>query len=243
MPRISLVVFDLAGTTVHDDDFVTRCLYEGARQVGLATSCAEIGRNIGTNKRHLYRWLIARGRGADLLLEQMGTARLDDAGERLADEAFRRYEQEMIALYRSECREVDGTSATFAWLKERGIKVATDTGFHKSINEAVHDRLGWRAQGLVDLAVDVQDVPGERGRPAPYMLFLAMQRLGIESVHEVVKVGDQPADLLEGHNAGCRGVIGVLSGSMTAKELGGYWHTHLIPSVADLPALMERAFL
>ena len=67
-----------------------------------------------------------------------------------------------------------------------------------------------------------------------------MPELGITSVHQVVKVGDQPADMLEGINAGCRGVIGVLSGPLDAATLGAHRHTHLIPSVADLPQLFVK---
>ena len=93
------------------------------------------------------------------------------------------------------------------------------------------------------LAVDVEHVPGEIGRPAPFMLFYAMTHFNIQSVHEVIKIGDTPADMLEGRNAGCRGVIGVLSGPRPVTDWGKYWHTHVIQSVADLPQLIESEFL
>lgn len=234
-----MVMFDLAGTTVRDESYVARCLHRAAIDVGIDASQEEIGRNIGTNKRDLYKLLIARQRGVDADLERIGTIAVADSDAALAEEAFHVYERYMLDLYRQEIREVHGASDVFRWLHDRGVRVATDTGFHKQINEAIMDSLGWLRDGLVDAAMDVQDIPGERGRPAPYMIFAAMQRLGVTSVHDVVKVGDQPADLLEGVNAGCRGVIGVLSGPLGAVELGAYRHTHLIPSVADLPRLLE----
>jgi phosphonatase-like hydrolase len=233
-------MFDLAGTTVRDESYVARCLHRAARDVGLDVTEDEIGRNIGTNKRDLYKLLIARSRGLDVSLERIGTIDVSDEDARLADEAFQIYERYMLDLYRNEIQEVPGASDTFRWLHQRGVKVATDTGFHKQINQAIMDSLGWLRDGLVDVAMDVQDIPGERGRPAPYMIFHAMEQLGVTSVSEVVKVGDQPADLLEGTNAGCRGVIGVLSGPLDAATLGAHRHTHLIPSVADLPPLIER---
>ena len=146
----------------------------------------------------------------------------------------------MIDYYRNETREVPGASETFRWLHDHGVKVATDTGFHKHINETIMDQLGWIRDGLVDVAMDVQDIAGERGRPAPYMIFRAMERLGVTSVRDVVKLGDQPSDLLEGANAGCRGVVGVLSGPLDALTLGSRAHTHLIASVADLPQLIQN---
>lgn len=235
-----MVMFDLAGTTVQDDNYVAQCLHRAAVDVGIDAPLDEIGRNIGTNKRDLFRLLIARSRGVDASLERIGTVEVSEKDGGVAEDAFQLYERYMLELYRSEVREVPGAEETFRWLHERGVKIATDTGFHKQINQAIMESLGWLRDGLVDIAMDVQDIPGERGRPAPYMLFRAMEQLGVTSVRQVVKVGDQPADMLEGTNAGCRGVVGVLSGPLDAATLGTHPHTHLVPSVADLPALFER---
>jgi hypothetical protein len=43
-------------------------------------------------------------------------------------------------------------------------------------------------------------------------------------------------------HAGVRGVVGVLSGSQDSEHLGSIEHTHIIPSVAELPALIDSAF-
>lgn len=69
-----------------------------------------------------------------------------------------------------------------------------------------------------------------------------MFELGIQSVHEVIKIGDTPADLLSGYNAGCVGNIGVLSGANSRDVLMRYPHTHIIDSVANLPHLIENFF-
>ncbi len=105
------------------------------------------------------------------------------------------------------------------------------------------DGLGWVRNGLVDISVDVEHIPGEIGRPAPFMIFYAMTRLDVQSVHEVIKIGDTPADMLEGRNAGCRGVVGVMSGPRPVTAWGKYWHTHVIPSVKELPELIESEFI
>jgi len=91
--------------------------------------------------------------------------------------------------------------------------------------------------------VDVEHIPGDRGRPAPFMIFYAMSQLDVQSVHEVIKIGDTPADMLEGRNAGCRGVVGVLSGPRPVTAWGKYWHTHVIESVKELPELINSEFM
>lgn len=242
MGPIRMVMFDLSGTTVYDEGFVTDCLHQAAQEVGIAGTKEFIARNIGTNKRHLFRFLIARERDGSLDLKSFASVAMGKDDEALADRAFDVYEQLMLKVYRRETKEVPGASDTFRWLHDRNILVATDTGFHRAITDVIMEKLGWLRDGLVDLSVNVQDIPGEIGRPAPYMLFHAMQRLGVHAVENVVKVGDQPADLMEGTNAGCRGVVGVLSGSAGAEVLGGFRHTHLIPSVADLPRLIADEF-
>jgi phosphoglycolate phosphatase-like HAD superfamily hydrolase len=74
------------------------------------------------------------------------------------------------------------------------------------------------------------------------MIFLAMERTGVHDARSVVVVGDTPLDLQAGTNAGAGGVVGVLTGTHGWQSLGAVRHTHLIPSVADLPALLRADF-
>ena len=70
------------------------------------------------------------------------------------------------------------------------------------------------------------------------MIFHAMESARVNSVAEVVAVGDTPLDLQAGTNAGVRAVVGVLTGAATAENLRKEPHTHILPSVAHLPALL-----
>jgi phosphonatase-like hydrolase len=242
MGKIGMVMFDLSGTTVQDDTGVRDCLYRAAAEFGLDTTPEEILLHMGTNKIHLYQFLIAREQGKEIDIKDL--ERIKDPGSyERAKGVFDRYQEIMIDHYRKNVWEVPGASDVFRWCHAQGIKVTTDTGFHHAVVEAIMDGLGWLRDGLVDLSVDVEDIPGQIGRPAPFMIFHAMTQLNVQSVHEVIKVGDTPADMLEGRNAGCRGVIGVLSGPRPVTTWGKYWHTHVIPSVADLPDLIESEFL
>lgn len=241
MDTIRMVMFDLSGTTVYDDTGVRDCLYQAAQEFELKTTPDEILLHMGTNKIHLYQFLIARERGQDIDFRHFEKIRDPDTYD-LAKQVFDRYEEIMIAHYRTRVREVPGASDTFRWCHAHGIKVATDTGFHGQITEAIMEGLGWIRDGLVDCAVHVEHIPGERGRPAPFMIFHAMAQLDVQSVHEVIKIGDTPADMLEGRNAGCAGVVGVLSGPRPVTAWGRYWHTHVIPSVKELPELITAEF-
>ena len=123
------------------------------------------------------------------------------------------------------------------WLRERGVKVAATSALDTDLSEPMLEQLGW-AEGLFDCKVSTEEVP--QGRPAPYMIFLAMMRTGTVDVRRVAAVGDTPVDLKAGSNAGAGWVIGVLSGAHGLETLGATPHTHILNSVADLPRLLER---
>ena len=65
-----------------------------------------------------------------------------------------------------------------------------------------------------------------------------MSRLGVADSNNVAKVGDTPADLQEGQNAGCGLIVGVTGGTHTRDELEPHPHTHLIETIADLPRVL-----
>ena len=74
------------------------------------------------------------------------------------------------------------------------------------------------------------------------MILRAMKEAGVENVSEVINVGDTPLDLRAGTNAGVAGIVGVLTGMHTEERLRREPHTHIIPSVAELPELLQKDF-
>jgi phosphoglycolate phosphatase-like HAD superfamily hydrolase len=96
--------------------------------------------------------------------------------------------------------------------------------------------VGWSRNVLIDATISSDEVA--RGRPYPDMIQDLMNRLGVEDPQRVAKVGDTPADLEEGRNAGCGLVIGVTAGTHSREQLERYPHTHLIETIAELPALL-----
>lgn len=96
-----------------------------------------------------------------------------------------------------------------------GFKVALTTGFTRDVADMVLDGVGWRVGpledgGMVDALVTADEVAA--GRPAPYMIFRAMERAGVVDVRRVVVAGDTGADLVAGTRSGAGLVAGVLSG-------------------------------
>jgi phosphonatase-like hydrolase len=229
MHTINLVVFDMAGTTVEDRGQVSAAFTGALDELGITLTGETLQPWRGASKREVLRAFVEQRFGP----EDSGNAlRVEQAYARFCEDLERRYRDEGV-------HPVPGAEATFAWLRERGVRVALTTGFYRTVTDLILQALGWQ-HDVVDASVCSDEVP--QGRPAPYLIFRAMEATGATDVGRVVKVGDTALDLQAGANAGVRGIVGVLSGSQTVERLGRVTHTHLIPSVAELPVLLDRAF-
>lgn len=126
---------------------------------------------------------------------------------------------------------------TFERLRSTGIRVALTTGFDRQLVERILAAVSWAP--LLDGWVAGDEVP--RGRPAPFMIFRALERCGVEDVRPVAVVGDTRLDLEAAWNAGATWRIGVLSGAHDRATLAAAPATHLLPSVAERPGLWPTA--
>jgi phosphonatase-like hydrolase len=227
---ISLAVFDIAGTLMEDTGVLARSFLQAFEVSGIPASEAEIQELRGAAKRDVIKHFAAKhlGQGSPQIEEKV-------------DEAYSTFRRLLEGNYRAEdIKPIAGAKDTLEWLRDREILIATTTGFYRQVRDLILEKLRWDGS-FFDCNVCSDDVP--RGRPAPYMIFECMSRLKVSDVHKVIVIGDTPLDLQAGCNAGCEGVIGVLSGSHGIETLGMTRHTHIIPSVASLPTLMEKEFL
>jgi phosphoglycolate phosphatase len=222
MTPIRMVALDMAGTTVDDAGAVEEA-FQGALDV-LALTASELAedpaayvrRTMGQSKIEVFTQLVGgdRHRAAK------------------ANEAFERVFAQAVS--RGEVAAIPGAETTLSYLREHDIRICLTTGFASSTRDLIIRTLGW--EGAVDLALSPDDAG--RGRPWPDMILTAVLRLRIDDVAEVAVVGDTTSDLQAGSRAGASMVVGVLSGAHTKTELDAAPHTHLIDSVADLPALL-----
>jgi phosphoglycolate phosphatase len=126
-----------------------------------------------------------------------------------------------------------GAETALNALRARGVRICLTTGFSAGTRELLMDVLGWR--DLVDLSLSPGD--GIRGRPYPDLILTALMRLDIDAVQEVAVAGDTTSDLVAGTAAGASIVAGVLTGAHDRAQLSAAPHTHVLDSIADLPAV------
>jgi len=229
MPVLDLVVFDIAGTIIQDSGQVINAFATAFREHVIRVTEAEIRTLHGASKREVFKRYIERQFGPE---DPENTPRID--------RAYADFRTILETTYTTKgVQAIPGVESTFRWLRDRGIKIALNSGFYRKVTEIILRAVGWH-DGQVDPVICGDEVP--RGRPAPYMIFRAMEATGAADVRRVMVVGDTPLDLMAGANAGVRGVVGVLSVSHGIEGLGRVEQTQIISSGAELPGLLESSF-
>ncbi len=223
---IQLAVFDMAGTTVVDDNFVAKAFQKAFRLHDLHISEADVNPLMGYHKPVAIA----------MVLEQLG----ESAGEALVHSIHAAFVSEMLDFYdySPEVRPMPGAEDLFLFLKERGVKVGLNTGFSRDIASAIVSRFQWLERGLVDAFIGSDEVAN--GRPHPDMINTLKARLAIGNNAAVMKVGDTVVDILEGRNAGCEYIVAVTTGAATAEELSQHGPTQLIHHLNEIVAFVSE---
>lgn len=223
---IRLVVLDIGGTIVQERGDVPEALRGAFAKRRIAVSPAEIDHWRGAAKRDIIRHFVTEH-----------TKLPDGERNKLIEAIYTDFRTRIIDSYKT-VKAVSGAEEAFRAMQKMGLILATSTGFDGPITSSIMMRLGWEHYFVARITSD--DVV--QGRPSPYMLFHAMEAARIDSVSQVIAVGDTPLDLQAGTNGGMRGVVGVLSGAGKRKTMALEPHTDLIESVAELPALLHSKY-
>jgi phosphoglycolate phosphatase-like HAD superfamily hydrolase len=122
-----------------------------------------------------------------------------------------------------------GAEQAFERLKADGVSVALNTGYPKDVQDRIVKMLN--LDELVDDWISSEEV--SYGRPSPNMLNELMLRFDTWPA-DVIKVGDTRNDMLEGLNAHCGEIVGVLTGEHDEKTLYGAGAHRVIDSIKVL---------
>lgn len=225
---IKLAVFDMAGTTVQDNNDVAKAFQKAFLSNDLTLTIEEIAPLMGYHKPTAIKMVLEKKRIAP--------------DENLVAEIHESFVNEMLDFYEydPEVKAMEGAEDLFFFLKERGVLIALNTGFSKDIAAAIIARFQWMERGLVDDFIGSDEVA--EGRPFPYMIAELKDRLGITEEDSVIKIGDTVVDVQEGKNAGCDYIISVTTGAASQQELAQWHPTHIVNSLSEIPAILNEAF-
>lgn len=215
---IRMVVFDMAGTTVDEQNVVYKTVHKAICNQGVSVDLATVF-EFGAGKEKLQaikdvlEHLKVEDIDALMVFEEFKTM-LDDAYEKL------------------EVRPVEGVEKTMLELKRKGIVVVLNTGYNRRVATGLLKKLGWVNGVNYDMLITASDVV--LGRPHPEMIEKAMAKFNINDAKQVLKAGDSGIDIEEGKNAHCGITVGVLSGAQSKEQLEAANPDYIIGSLATL---------
>ncbi len=203
---IQLVVFDMAGTTVFEDNVVYKTVHRAIEMAGFSVDFPTVLlHGAGKEKLQAIR---------DVLAEISGKAAPDE----VVLPIFENFKQLLDEAYsHGNFTEQPGATEIFQFLKEKNIKIVLNTGYSRQIADFLLEKLGWKNNPLIDLTITADDV--KNGRPHPEMIRFSMEKMGIADPKSVVKIGDSMIDIEEGKNAGCGFSFGITTGAQTREQL------------------------
>lgn len=220
--RVQAVVLDWAGTAVDYGSIGPLAVFiEVFARYGVAVTPAEARAPMGLMKKDHIRAICGTEAVSQRWIRVHGRPPVEDDVTAM----YREMEPLMTEMVARHADPIPGLVEAVAALREAGIKIGSTTGYTRPMMEALipaaADR-GYRPDSIVCSS----DVPA--GRPYPWMCYLNAIHLRVHPFAAMVKIGDTPADMHEGLNAGMW-TVGV---TKTGNELG--------LSEAEVAALAEE---
>ncbi|MFD2827742.1 phosphonatase-like hydrolase [Leeuwenhoekiella polynyae] len=225
MNTIKLVVFDMAGTTVNENNIVYKTVQKVINDLGYQVSLdAVLEFGAGKEKHQAITDVLQNCTHSTAVQEEAATA-------------FAAFKPELEVAYDTQSiGTFEGMLAFFKRLKEDTIKVVLNTGYDSKTATKLLAKLEWHVGEEIDMLITADAV--ENGRPAPDMIHKAMQQFGITDPSQVLKAGDSQIDIIEGKNAKCGLTIGVLSGAQTKEQLEAAKPDYILKVITELEGIL-----
>lgn len=222
-----MTVFDMAGTTVNEDNVVYKTLQKAINEAGFEFTLEQVlAEGAGKEKLQAIKSVLSVYGGI-----------VDDA---IASSIFQNFIKLLETAYDTmEILPQDNAIELFAALKERGIIVVLNTGYNAQTANSLISKLGWVVGEQIDGLITASDVINNR--PKPDMILLAMEKFHITNPLEVLKVGDSTIDIEEGRNAGCRFNIGITTGAHTKEQLISVEPDFILDNLLELLPIVDNS--
>jgi phosphonatase-like hydrolase len=222
---IRMVIFDMAGTTVDEDNVVYKTLQKVINLAGYHFTLDQVlALGAGKEKLTAIKDIISHiGEVYDeVLVAKIHSDFLDELA---------------IAYNNFQLKPQKGAEEVFKILKQKKIFVVLNTGYNKKTANTILEKLQWHVGKQIDALITSTDV--SNNRPLPDMILLAMQKFNITDAKHVAKVGDSIIDIEEGKNAGCTLTLGITTGAHTEAQLATANPTKIIHHLNELIPMLQ----
>lgn len=250
------VLFDWAGTLIDPGSIAPVVVFQKIfEHQGIPVTLAQAREPMGMGKREHIAAICRMPTVESAWKERYGRI----PGDSEIDELYRRFLPLQLETLVHHDRLIEGAADTVRELRRQGLAIGSSTGYTRALMEPLLSSS--RQQGLeVDCCICSDDVPA--GRPKPWMIHLALQRLDRFPTWGAVVVDDTLVGIRAGCHAGCWTVavsesgnemglpaeqLAAMPGPLREKRRGEIERRFadagadfVIPSVAELPQAIEQ---
>lgn len=203
---VKMVVFDMAGTTVNEDNVVYKTLHKAISNAGYTVSLEQVLEHGAGKEKH------------QAIIDILEQIKHSPSAVHETMPLFQQFGDMLKQAYQDlTVTACEGSEEVFDYLHQKKIQVVLNTGYNQKTAQTLLDKLHWTTGKQYDLLVTADDV--QRGRPNPDMILLAMKKLGVPDAGTVVKIGDSIIDIEEGKAAKCYLSLGITTGAQTKEQL------------------------
>jgi phosphonoacetaldehyde hydrolase len=194
--RLKVVILDWAGTTVDFGSVApARTLQRVFAAVGITLSESEARRDMGLPKKDHIRTIVSLPRVRDAWQRLRG--RIPNEAD--VNEIYQRCVQLQLSCLAEHSTLIPGVLEAVDCFRQRGLKIGSTTGYTRTMLDLLLEQSA-KPGYIPDCSLSPEDVGA--GRPLPFMIYENAVRLQVHPLAAIAKIGDTPADIEEGLNAG-----------------------------------------
>ena len=219
-PKPDLLIVDAGGTLFDPGSVVPVYAFQGSfkytlaqdgKPYGIDVSFQTVMKYMGMGKREHVKSMLSE----PLVIEQFQRRFGHTPTESDSQSIYASFIEQLYPLAPRN-KEIPKVKEACFRLKEAGIPIVMTTGYDRRMINEIRKVLPW-LDDLLLCSVAATDINRSRGRPAPFMIYRAMEEALVENPSYVVNVGDTEVDLLSADNAHVPGVL-VTSGSIREAD-------------------------
>lgn len=223
---IQLVIFDMAGTAIDEDNLVYKAIQAALIDAGIELDLETVLEyGAGKEKQIAIADIIEHKTGHRPDHKKINTI-YKDFSSRL-DAA---YDEFPIRVFPSVLKVLEQ-------LHKKGIKVAFNTGYNQRVAQKILDKVGIIEGKDIDLLMTADLV--DRSRPAPDMIHAICDKFQI-APQLAIKVGDSKIDIEEGQAAKVKYAIGITTGAQQREMLATANPDFIIDDMLELLTILEQ---
>jgi len=194
--HLKAVVLDWAGTTVDFGSLApARTLQRVFANADIALTEQEARQHMGLPKKEHIRGILSMSRIRDAWIKLRG----NEPGNADVEGMYAEFIPLQFSCLEEYSEVIEGVLETVEHLRGRGLKIGSTTGYTRAMLDLL-----LKTSAQQGYTPDGSLTPEEAGtgRPYPFMMYECAVRLQVYPIAAIAKIGDTPADVQEGLNAG-----------------------------------------